>query len=209
MLLALVAGVLRANAAATNTVVFLETMATNAIKPWTGSGCNNPWTVTFSVSNPFEQNLNANYGGGNPNGLSFKSGTTNLGDSIITTTLPIDARGNSATLTFYLQVNIASSNAGWAMQLNPGTGFTTRLSGQTSTSQNWQLYTYNLQPGDLVSNLTLRFEFSEGGNRQPDISRPNRPHDHYRHFQRDHSVHRAIRADSRRQFFDGRPVWLR
>ena len=167
MLLALVAGVLRANAAATNTVVFLETMATNAIKPWTGSGCNNPWTVTFSVSNPFEQNLNANYGGGNPNGLSFKSGTTNLGDSIITTTLPIDARGNSATLTFYLQVNIASSNAGWAMQLNPGTGFTTRLSGQTSTSQNWQLYTYNLQPGDLVSNLTLRFEFSEGatGNR--------------------------------------------
>jgi len=167
LLLALLAGGLRMSAAATNTVVFLETMATNAVKPWPGSGCNNPWTVAFSVNNPFEQNLNANYGGGNPNGLSFKSGTTNLSDSTITTTLPIDARGNSATLTFYLQVNITSSNAGWAMQLNPGTGFTTRLSGQVSTIQNWQLYTYNLQPGDLVSNLTLRFEFSEGntGNR--------------------------------------------
>ncbi|MEI6078808.1 MAG: SUMF1/EgtB/PvdO family nonheme iron enzyme, partial [Verrucomicrobiota bacterium] len=167
LLLALLAGGLRMSAAATNTVVFLETMATNAVKPWPGSGCNNPWTVAFSVNNPFEQNLNANYGSGNPNGLSFKSGTTNLSDSTITTTLPIDARGNSATLTFYLQVNITSSNAGWAMQLNPGTGFTTRLSGQVSSTQNWQIYTYNLQPSDLVSNLTLRFEFSEGntGNR--------------------------------------------
>lgn len=67
LLLALLAGGLRMSAVATNTVVFLETMATNAVKPWPGSGCNNPWTVAFSVNNPFEQNLNANYGGGNTN----------------------------------------------------------------------------------------------------------------------------------------------
>ena len=157
----------QARAAATNTVVFLETMATNGVKPWTGSGCSYPWTVAFNTANPFEQNANANYGGGNTNGLSFKNGTTNPADSTITTVLPIDARGSGATLTFYLQVNIASSNAGWVMQLNPGTSFTTRLSGQTATNQNWQLYTYSLQPGDLVSNLAWRFEFSEGatGNR--------------------------------------------
>ena len=44
--------------------------------------------------------------------------------------------------------------------------------------------------------------------RQPDFSRPNRTHDHHRHIQCHHSVHRTIRADSRRQLFDGRPVRL-
>ena len=48
----------QARAAATNTVVFLETMATNGVKPWTGSGCSYPWTVAFNTANPFEQNAN-------------------------------------------------------------------------------------------------------------------------------------------------------
>ena len=60
-------------------VVFLETMATTPAKPWTGTGCDNAWTVTFNGANPFEQSTNANYGGGNPCGLQFKQGTTNLG----------------------------------------------------------------------------------------------------------------------------------
>ena len=141
---------------------FVETMATNAAKPWTGGGCINAWVVTPSSGSPFEQAANANYGSGNTNGFSFKNGTTNLSDSMITTTKGIDARGSSGTLGFYIQTSISSSNAGWAMQLNPGTGFTTRLSGQTSTSQSWQFYSYSLQPGDLVSNLFLRFQFSEG-----------------------------------------------
>ena len=149
------------NQSLTNTP-FIETMATNAVKPWTGSGCINAWTVTPSSGSPFEQAANANYGSGNTNGLSFKNGTTNVSDSMITTTKGIDARGSSGTLGFYIQTSISSSNAGWAMQLNPGTGFTTRLSGQTSTSQSWQFYSYSLQPGDLVSNLFLRFQFSEG-----------------------------------------------
>ena len=85
-------------AQAATTTVFLETMATNAAKPWTGIGCDNAWTVTFNGGNPFEQETNANYGGGNPCGLTFKNGTTNLSDSMITTTLGIDALGNSGTL---------------------------------------------------------------------------------------------------------------
>ena len=59
---------------------------------------------------------------------TFKNGTTNLADSAITTALGIDVRGNSGTLTFYLRPAVVIGNAGWAMQLNPGTGFTTRLS---------------------------------------------------------------------------------
>ena len=58
----------RAHAATTNVVVFLETMATNPVVPpaaWTGTGCNYPWTVAYSGSNPFQQNGNANHGGGN------------------------------------------------------------------------------------------------------------------------------------------------
>ena len=145
---------------------FIETMATNPVVPpaaWSGTGCNNPWTVSYNGSNPFQQMGNANYGGGNTNGLSFKNGTTNLSDSLITTTKGIDARGTGGTLSFYIQTSISSSNAGWAMQLSPGTaGFTTRLSAQTTTNQNWQLYSYSLQSSDLVSNLFLRFQFSEG-----------------------------------------------
>ena len=162
--LALFVGGLRVNATATNTVVFLETMATNAVKPWTGSGCNYPWTVTFNVNNPFEQNVNANYAG-NPCGLSFKSGTTNLADSMITTAQGINAQGNSGTVDFYLQIPAplpTNSYAGWAMQINPGTGvFTTRLSGQTTNGFGWTHYTYTLQSSELVSNLTLRFQFNE------------------------------------------------
>jgi len=139
-------------------------MATNAAKPWTGTGCDNAWTVGSSGGNPFEQAINANYGLGNPCGLTFKNGTTNLSDSMITTTLGIDARGDSGTLTFYLEADNLSGNAGWNMQLNPGTGFTTRLSELSGSNHPFQPYTYTLQPGDLVSNLVLRFQFSGGSN---------------------------------------------
>ncbi|MEI6077530.1 MAG: hypothetical protein WCS94_18260, partial [Verrucomicrobiota bacterium] len=88
----------RLGATTTNNVVFLETMATNAVKPWTtGTGCNYAWTVG---GGSFEQNANANYAG-NPCGLSFKSGTTNLADSMITTAQGINAQGNSGTVDFY------------------------------------------------------------------------------------------------------------
>ncbi len=156
--LAVVAG--RAGAATSGVVAFLETMATNAVKPWPGTGCNHAWTVAFSGSNPFEQNRNANTGTGNTNGLAFIRGTTNLFDSMVTTSTGIDARGNSGTLGFYINTTGLSNGVGWAVQLNPGGGFTTRLSETSGTNHNWQLYTYSLQPDDLVSNLTLRFQFS-------------------------------------------------
>lgn len=149
---------------ATANQMFLETMASSATKPWTGTGCDHAWTVTFSSGNPFEQAVNANYGAGNPCGLTFKNGTTNLADSFITTALGIDARATNGTLSFYLAADNLTGNAGWAMQLNPGTGFTTRLSELTGSNHPFQLYTYSLQPDDLVSNLMLRFQFAGGSN---------------------------------------------
>ncbi len=150
-----------AEAATTNTVVFLETMATATVKPWSGAYCNNPWTVLYGgSSNPFEQNRNANYGSGNTNGLAFIRGTTNLNDSVITTTQGLDARGNSGTLGFYVNTSGLTNGVGWALQLNPGSGFTTRLTETNGSNHAWQSYSYSLQAGDLVSNLTLRFQFS-------------------------------------------------
>ena len=149
-------------AGATNTV-FLETMGATTGKNWTGTGCNNPWAVAYAGSNPFEQNTNANYTtpSGNPNGLAFKgnSGTTNLADNTVTPVNSIDAQGTSAALDFYLRAVTLSGNAGWAMQLNSGAGFITRLSELTGTSHNWSHYHYDLQPNELASNLVLRFQF--------------------------------------------------
>ena len=155
-------GVWRAAAATTNLVVFSETMGTNTLKPWTGTGCNYPWSLAYSVSNPFEQNTNANYGSGNTNGMSFKMGTTNLADSSITTAAGINARGNSGTLSFYLNAAGLTNNNGWAMLLNNGAGFTTRLAETNGTNHTWRNYTYVLQPADLVSNLFLQFQFASG-----------------------------------------------
>ncbi len=150
----------------TNTV-FLETMATNGIKPWTnGLGCDNVWTLSYLNVNTFEQEINANYSG-NSCGLTFKNGTTNLSSSMITTAKGVDARGNGGTVGFSISTSVVSNNADWAFQLNSGTGFSTRLSATTTTNQGWQVYSYTLQSGDLVSNLLMRFQFSEGntGNR--------------------------------------------
>ena len=145
--------------AVTNTV-FSETMAATAVKPWAGTGCDNVWTVfTNGLNNPFQQATNANYGSGSLCGLTFKGGTTNLTDSTITTALGINALGNSGTLSFYMEADTLSGTAGWAMQLNPGSGYTTRLSELSASNHVYQLYTYALQPGDLVSNLMLRFLF--------------------------------------------------
>ncbi|MEI8206179.1 MAG: metallophosphoesterase, partial [Kiritimatiellales bacterium] len=153
-----------AGASQTNTV-FLETMASITNKPWTGSFCDKAWTVSFSGSNPFEQRGSANYGSGNTNGLSFKNGTTNLMDSMITTTGSIDAQGGSGFVEFWMQtltLSNQSENAGWTFQLNAGTGYVTRLSELISTNHTWKLYHYDLQSNELVSNLTMRFQFRGG-----------------------------------------------
>ena len=148
--------------AVTTAVVFLETMATNSVKPWTGAGCDNLWTVTYTGSNPFEQGRSANYGSGNTNSLTFKGGTANFSDSMITTAQGINAQGSSGTLQFYIFADGMSGNAGWTMQLNSGGGFTTRTNESSGTNHGWQSYSYYLQPSELVSNLFLRFQFRGG-----------------------------------------------
>ena len=86
----------------TNTV-FLETMATNAIKPWPGTGCNNSWFLTCSGGNPFEQSVNGNYGAGAPCGLQFKQGNASLTNNMLTATAAINATGAAAFAEFYLR----------------------------------------------------------------------------------------------------------
>ncbi len=142
----------------TNTV-FTETMATNNIKPWTGAGCNNAWTVT---GNSFEQSTNWNYGAGNACGMQFKQGTANLTNSMITTTAGITATGSSAYAEFYMWANGLTANTGWTFQLNAGTGYVTRVSELTGTNHGYQLYHYDLQAGELVTNLLMRFQFAGG-----------------------------------------------
>ncbi len=74
----LVLGMVPAPYSVIATQVFLETMATNSVKPWMGTACDNPWTLTFNGGNPFEQATQWNYGAGNPCGMQFKQGTANL-----------------------------------------------------------------------------------------------------------------------------------
>jgi hypothetical protein len=94
--------------------------------------------------------------------LEFKIGTTNLTDSTVTTTQGIDARGTSGYLEFWLWADGLSGNMGWTMQLGNASGYSTRLSELTGANHGWQLYHYDLQPHDLVSNLFLRFQFRGG-----------------------------------------------
>ena len=147
---------------AATTTVFSETMATTAAKPWTGTGCDNAWTVTSSGTSPFEQSTNWNYGSGNPCGLQFKQGTTSLADSMITATSAIAATGSSAYAEFYMWADGLSTNTGWTFQLDAGSGYVTRLSELSGTNHGWQLYHYDLQAGELASSLHLRFQFAGG-----------------------------------------------
>ncbi len=148
--------------AQTNTV-FLETMRATETKPWEGDACDNPWTVTWSgASNPFEQRLGSNHGDGNPCGLEYKFGTTNLSDSVITLAGGIDARGQSGVVEFWLWADGLSGDMGWTFQLDAGGGYATRLGELTGTNHGWQVYRYELQPSERVGNLGLRFQFRGG-----------------------------------------------
>lgn len=152
----------------TNTVL-LETMRAAEKKPWDGDGCDNPWTVTWTgASNPFEQRIGSNHGDGNPCGLEFKAGTTNLSDSAVTLAQGLDARGQAGVVEFWLWADGLSGDMGWTFQLDAGGGYETRLSDLRGTNHGWQVYRYDLQPSELVSNLTLRFQF-RGGNGDPRI----------------------------------------
>ena len=145
----------------TNTV-FQETMRATAVKPWTGDGADNPWTLAFTGNNPFEQRGGANYGGGKTNGLEFKGGTTNLLDSMAAPTSPVDTRGSAGTVEFAVWADGLTPNTGWTFQLDAGSGYVTRLSELTGTNHNWQLYRYDLLAEERIASLRMRFQFRGG-----------------------------------------------
>ena len=91
------AAVRRAQAA---TTAFSETMATSTARPWTGTGCDNAWTVFCSSGTPFQQSTNWNYGGGNPCGMQFKGGVAGLTNNMVTATSGITATGTSGYAEF-------------------------------------------------------------------------------------------------------------
>ncbi|MEI7533649.1 MAG: metallophosphoesterase family protein [Verrucomicrobiae bacterium] len=144
---------------AATTLVFQETMAaTNGvIDPWTGGNCDNDWSITGDA---LAQGTNWNYGTGNPCGLLFRQGTTNLSDNMMTTAQSIAVAGTAAYVEFYLKIVGATTNTAWAFQIDTGAGFSTRLNETGITNHSWQLFHYDLQTSELVSNLNLRFQFA-------------------------------------------------
>jgi formylglycine-generating enzyme required for sulfatase activity len=146
----------------TTSTVFTETMCSTAVKPWTGAGAVNGWTVTGTR---FEQRTGANYGSGNACGLEFKGGTTlnPLTDAMLQTTGSINAAGTSGYVDFWLQSLTLDGTDGWTFQLDAGSGYVTRLSELTGSSHGWQKYHYDLASGELVSGLKMRFQFTGGG----------------------------------------------
>jgi hypothetical protein len=144
------------------TTVFTETMTATAVKPWTGTGANNPWTVTGSY---FETRTGSNYGTGNACGLQYKSGTTlnPLTGAMVATTNAINAAGTSGYVEFWLQALTLDGTDGWTLQLDSGSGYVTRLSELTGSSHGWQKYHCDLAAGELVGTLRIRFQFTGGG----------------------------------------------
>jgi len=144
------------------TVVFQETMRTEAVKPWTGDGSDNPWTITVGPTGIIEQRTQANYGTGNPCGLEFGTGTNDEADTMIETAQGIDARGASGYVEFWLWAGDLEGTDGWTFQLDSGSGYVTRLSELTGSNHDWQQYHYDLGPTELVSDLKMRFQFRAG-----------------------------------------------
>ena len=144
------------------TTVFLETMGTAAVKPWTGDGADNQWTVTASVAGHLEQRTQANYGDGNPAGLEFGTGTNDENQTMIETAQAINAAGDSGFVEFWVWAGDLEDTDGWTFQLDSGSGYVTRLSELTGSSHDWQLYHYDLQQNELVSDLKMRFQFRAG-----------------------------------------------
>ena len=151
------------SATPTTTTVFAETMAATEVTPWTGAGTLTPWTVTnLGPANTFSQAIAANHGTGNACGLVFDKGTTNLTDSMVTTTNAITTVGTSGYVEFWLATTDLVTPDGWTFQTSPdgGTTWITRLSELTGVSHAYQLYHYDLTAAEQVAGLKLRFQFA-------------------------------------------------
>ncbi|MEI8289119.1 MAG: hypothetical protein WCH99_06565, partial [Verrucomicrobiota bacterium] len=142
--------------------IFLETIGTTDVNPWTGGFSDNLWLVTgnsFTLATSWNCSADAN---ANSCGLQFKQGTANLTDSMMATASGIAVTGTSGFVEFWVKTTGLSPNSGWAFQVNAGSGFVTRLSELTGANHSYQLYHYALLPGELTNNLNLRFQFAGG-----------------------------------------------
>ena len=83
--------------------IFLETMGTTAVNPWTRGFSDNNWLVTgnsFTLASSWNCSADTN---ANSCGLQFKQGTANLGDSMITTASGIAVTGSSGFVEFWVK----------------------------------------------------------------------------------------------------------
>ena len=152
---------------ATTNRVFTETMATITNKPWTGSFCDNRWTVT---GNYFEQRTGSNQGSGNPCGMQYKCGATTNGltNAMVATSNSINAAGSSGYVEFWIQTLTLDGTDGWAFQLDSGSGYVTRTNELIGSSHGFQKYHYDLTSGELTNVLKMRFQFTGGGTADDD-----------------------------------------
>lgn len=157
------------NGTTTPTTVFSETMASSAISNWTGTGANNPWTITFAgpPTSPFHQTAVSNHtpsGQGNQFGVEMIANAPQITGSTMTTTNNINATGTSGTVTFWVASSGLTGTHGWDFQTSTdGTTYTTRTSELTGSNHAYQQYTYTLSAGERVSTLKLRFRFAGAG----------------------------------------------
>ena len=138
---------------------FKETFGTEEIKPFTGEGANNPWTVTGETMELRGQGEADHTGDGV--GIEAKA-TENLTDTMLETV--VDARGASGYVEFWIKITDAQDSGGWAFQVDSGSGFVTKLKKEKAEQADWEQFHYDLQKGELIENLKIRFQF----NHQPE-----------------------------------------
>ena len=140
------------------TTPLTESFGSTPVNAWTG-GADNSWTVN-TRGTPFKLTTAASYmASGTTCGLQYNCSKTNT--STITTA-PINLAGLSATVSFWVQTVAQSSSDGWMLQLGSGGIYATCLS-ESGTSHGFQHYTYQLTGSQLVSGLSLQFQFTGGG----------------------------------------------
>jgi Abnormal spindle-like microcephaly-assoc'd, ASPM-SPD-2-Hydin/Viral BACON domain len=165
-------------ASATTATVFTETMAataTAAMAGWTGTGSDNPWSVTNTGGlGNVKQTTAANHGSGNLCGLDMNGGSATATNTMVTTTNVINAVGTSGYVEFWVATSNLAAGLGWNFQLTTdGTTWNTRASELTGTNHGYvTVYHYDLLATERVNTLKMRFQFignNTGGPTSPSV----------------------------------------
>jgi gluconolactonase len=158
----LVYSVTRPGESSSEDMVFRETMAAEPSSVWTGAGADNPWNVVARSPADVAQAAKANFGEGARCGLAFSTGTGDLNDTMVTTVHGIDTRADTGHLDFNLRSEGLEGTDGWALLLDGGSGFATRMSELAGQNHGWRSYRLELGPGELSGPLSIRFQFRGG-----------------------------------------------